>query len=379
MPRDRQRAAGRKSGAARLRALLGERLLDNRWLGRLGGISFLGTLDAHPRSRRVSSRLEHSIGVANLAADAAEALGLADDRARLFVAACLFHDIGHYPLSHAAEAAFTERLGANHHAVGRWILLGEGPVAPPRSLRPALEAANIDPVAVWTILDRAESDPELGPLAELLTAPINLDTLEGIRRVARDFRIASRRLPERIFAWVDGELGIDRAAIPAIDRFWRLKHRVYDEVINLPSNILAEARLCDAVASAIDEAVLDDLVEFDDAALRGLLGDGAWAAAALVGHEDDDYELWTSEDYGEVVEGGRTPVRVRVRKRYHVDRSVEPRTGGLPLRDWGLRYRHERRPAWVVARREDQLALPLPQPPSKAPRFTTEATEAPEI
>src|SRR5688572_5687522 len=68
---------------ARLVELLGAPLLDSPWLARLGHISFLGTLDRHPRSRRASTRLEHSLGVATLAADAAVALDLPPARARL--------------------------------------------------------------------------------------------------------------------------------------------------------------------------------------------------------------------------------------------------------------------------------------------------------
>lgn len=348
---------------ARLTELLGAPLLASPWLARLGRISFLGTLDRHPQSRRASTRLEHSLGVATLAADAAVALELSPVRARLFVSAALLHDVGHYPLSHAAEPAFVKVLGAGHHEVGRWLLLGEGPIPRRRSLRPVLEQLDIDPELTWAILNRsAELDAELRPLAELLAAPINLDTLEGISRVARDFRLRQRKLPERIFAWVDGELGIARAALASIDRFWELKDHVYDRVINLPSNMLAEARLCELVAANVDREVFDALDHFDDGALRRRLGDEALDRALLDGSEDGDYELWTSASYAETVGDAaqRHPVLIRSRKRYFVDRSVEPRVDGLPLRDWGARYRHERNTGWLVSRRQAQLSLPLP-------------------
>lgn len=346
----------------RLVELLGEPLLDSPWLARLGRISFLGTLDRHPRSRRASTRLEHSLGVATLAADAAQALELPRDRARLFVSAALLHDIGHYPLSHAAEPAFTKLLGAGHHEVGRWLVLGRGPISPARSLRPVLERLDIAPELTWAIIDRgAELPADLRPLAELLAAPINLDTLEGISRVARDFRLNRRKLPERVFTWVDGELGIARAALAAIDRFWELKDHVYDRLINLPSNILAEARLCELVAANVDREIFDALDGFDDRALRRRLGDEALDAALLDGNDDRDYELWTSPDYGDWVgDAQRRPVLIRTRKRYYVDRSVDARAEGLPLRDWSARYRHEKTTGWLVSRRQSQLSLPLP-------------------
>jgi hypothetical protein len=371
---------------ARIVELLGETLLASPWLARLGRISFLGTLDQHPRSRRASNRLEHSLGVASLAADAAADLELPLARAQLFVAACLLHDIGHYPLSHAAEPAFARLLGAGHHEVGRWIVLGTGPIPRIRSLAPTLEQLGLDPALVWALVDRSpELESELTPLAALLEAPINLDTLEGIHRVARDFRLRSRKLPARIFTWIANErgpeLGIASEAVPAIDRFWQLKDQVYDRIINLPSNILAEARLCDLVASKLDREVIDALDVFDDGALRRKLGAEALERALIDGSEDRDYELWASERYGEMVGASssveRRPLLVRTRKRYFVDPAIEPGREGLTLADWSRRYRHERTRGWLVSRRQDQLALPLMG--SSAPIELELDSEAPEI
>lgn len=368
---------------ARVVELLGEALLASPWLARLGRISFLGTLDQHPRSRRASNRLEHSLGVASLAADAAVDLELPRARTQLFVAACLLHDIGHYPLSHAAEPAFARLLGAGHHEVGRWIVLGTGPIPRARSLAPTLEQLDLDPATVWAIVDHDPTlAPELQPLAKLLQAPINLDTLEGIHRVARDFRLRQRKLPARLFTWIGSELGIASEALPAIDRFWVLKDQVYDRVINLPSNILAEARLCELVASKLDRDVLEALDHFDDPALRRRLGAEALASALIDGCDDRDYELWASERYGEMVgadtdAADRRPLLVRTRKRYFVDPAVEPGPEGLPLADWSRRYRHERTRGWLVSRRQDQLSLPLP---GLAARADVELdSEAPEI
>ncbi|MFV8753213.1 HD domain-containing protein [Nannocystaceae bacterium ST9] len=357
---------------ARVAEVLDAPLLESPWLRRLEGISFLGTLDRHPRSRRASSRFEHSLGVAMLAAEAAAALELDRAPSRVFVAACLLHDIGHYPLSHAAEPAFTKVLGAGHHEVGRWIVLGEGPIPRARSLRPLLELHDIDPEGVWAMIDRGPAlAPELAPLAELLQASINLDTLEGISRVARDFRMRAGKLPEAIFTGGGEGLAIRASALAAIDRFWLLKDQVYDRVINLPSNILAEARLCELVVDRVDMRVLDDFEHFDDSALRRRLGERAFVGAALDGRDDDDYELWTRVDYGQQVGASEpTPVLSRVRKRYYVDRSVQPRAGALALAQWQSRYRHERVRSWLVSRRKDQLDLPL-----DLPRFSEEAPE----
>ena len=133
-------------------------------------------------------------------------------------------------------------------------------------------------------------------------------------------------------------------------------------MINLPSNILAEARLCELVAANVDREVLDTLDGFDDRALRLRLGDEALDRALLDGNDDDDYELWTSPSYADWVSDAarRHPVLIRTRKRYFVDRSIDARAEGLPLRDWSARYRHDKTPGWLVSRREAQLSLPLP-------------------
>ena len=49
----------------------------------------------------------------------------------------------------------------------------------------------------------------------------------------------------------------------------------------------------------------------------------------------------------------------RVRKRYFVDRSVEPGAAGLVRADWSLRYRHGRQLVYVT-QQHAATQLPLP-------------------
>jgi hypothetical protein len=340
-------------------ATVGGRIFDSTWVRRLDRISFLGPLDAHSRSRRASSRLEHSIGVAALGSAVADTLGLEPGIRRAFVTACLLHDIGHYPLSHAAEPAFVRALGASHHDVSRYIILGEGPIARVRSLAPVLEGEGVDPQVVWALID-GKGSGGLAGLAPLLRAPINLDTLEGITRVARDFRVKKPRLPSELFVWCGDEIGLAHQALDAADAFWVLKDRVYDRIINLPSNVLVEARLVESVASAIDEGVFDRLESFDDAALLQLLGERA-TDLGIREQEDEQYELRTHTGWGEVL--------VRMRKRYEIDASVVGAGEGLPLSAWTKRWRHRREPAYLISKRR-QLELPLGVAPTyETPEF----------
>jgi hypothetical protein len=306
---------------------------------RLGRISFLGTLDDHPRCRHRSTRLEHSLGVADLAVQVGTSLALKSDLLRELVAAALVHDAGHYPLSHAAEHGFERVTGANHHEVTQWLVTGRGALSVPRSLRPTLEALGIDPEAVWSLVDGSASREDRVSLEPLLRGVINLDTLEGIHRAARDFRLPRGPAMGEVFCWVEDELGIARDAIPAVDEFWALKNRVYEHVINQPANILAEGRLCDLVSRRFEPGLLNALEDFDDSKLWKTLGSEG-RDAALRPTQDDGWALLPRAAEG-------APL-VRIRKRYHVDATVEPTSIGLPASRWSARYRHARERAALV-------------------------------
>jgi hypothetical protein len=333
----------------RIASIVGDRLLSSTWLKRLARISFLGTLDEHPRSRHASTRWEHSLAVAERGVAVARELELDPERTKVFVAACVLHDVGHYPLSHAAEPAFTRVFGESHHGIGRWIVCGSDRVPVDASLRPLLEDEGIDPDRVWAVIEGAADDPVLAELSALLAAPINLDTLDGIPRVVRDFRLRRRRAwPEKMFTWAGEELALTADAVEAMDEFWQLKDHVYTEVINVPSNILAEARLCDLVAAHVGAEEIAGLPELDDAWLRERLG-RALKAARLDLADDEEWHL---ANHGEAAGS-----LVRMRKRYYVDPRASAHDGALPRSRWRERYRHERVPGYLVSRSQ-QLQLP---------------------
>lgn len=329
--------------------LLGASLLASPWIQRLGRVSFLGTLDLHPRSRRPATRLDHSLGVAALGLDVGHALGLGGDDLRHFVAACLLHDIGHYPLSHAAEPGFERALGVAHHGVSEWIVRGNGAIPEDRSLRPVLARAGLDPERVWSLIGGRRG--AAADLSDLLLAPINLDTLDGIVRTARAFQRPGLRLPPAIFLRRGDDLLLAPDALPVLDRFWALKDRIYSDVINLPSNIVCEAALSRAVESAFDRAIFERYADFDDHALAPLAASVAQQSGLSEGQDD---RFQTSR-----VPPERDSAVPRVRKRYYVDPTVAPGPDGLARRDWPRRYRHSRQLAFVSARHAAaQLALP---------------------
>ena len=151
------------------------------------------------------------------------------------------------------------------------------------------------------------------------------------------------------------------AAIEHMDSFWETKDYVYGRVINVPSNILAEARLCELVAREIGDGIFARFESFDDAALAKALGQ-RYEEIQLRGGEDEDYVLRPR--------GGRGEVLVRTRKRYFVDRRVgEGRA--LEASRWGERYQHEKVRSFLISRNRQ---LELPGVDLASPEF-----EAPEI
>lgn len=340
------------SPAPALVRLLGAPLLDSAWVQRLGRISFLGTLDYHPASHDPATRLDHSLGVAALGHRVGLALDLGDDDLRHLVAACLLHDIGHFPLSHAAEPGFERALGVAHHGVSEWIVLGNGAIPEAVSLRPLLRAHGFDPERLWAIIGGLGDGLALD-LSALLLAPINLDTLDGIVRTAHTFKRPGVRLPAAVFVRRGRELLLAPAAVPAIDRFWALKDRIYSDIINLPSNIVCEAELSRAVETAFDRRVFARFADFDDAALRPLADLHARRSGLSQG-QDDRFQRTRAPPAD--ADADAVP---RVHKRYFVDLTVTPGPHGLARGQWSRRYRHTRQLAFISpSHAAAQLSLP---------------------
>jgi HD superfamily phosphohydrolase len=249
---------------ADLDELLGTDLTQHPWVTRLASISFLGTLDHHPRAVSTSSRLAHSIGVAQHGLRTARVLALSSGDKRALAAVCLLHDVGHYPYSHSVEGAFARVTGADHHALTRAIIGGGDAVPRHRSLAPVLAAIGVSPDRIMALISGEPSEP----LGQLLVAPINLDTLEGIPRAAASFGIAAQTIPDDVFVYGPDGLSVPAHVLPATDAFWRLKERVYEDVINSPSNILFELQLSTSVEATLTADIIESFQTFTDDAFR---------------------------------------------------------------------------------------------------------------
>lgn len=340
-----RRAAGPVTAwTAALEGVVPDRALFSPWLRRLGRISFLGALDHSPGCRVRPTRLDHSAGVARLALETGRALGVEEQAVRLLVTAALLHDVGHFPLSHTAEPAFRSRWGVDHHDLSRWIVLGGGSIPREESLAPALEQAGLDPGAIWALIASESGHP----LAPLLSASLNLDTLDGIPRAARAFGKRPPALPARCFALRDGRLVARREALPALDKFWALKNRVYRDVINAPAHAALELRISALVGRLSDDEPLRDLVSFDDEALLALLGQDRNSLAPDEAERDSRFVA---------ADPGGAPVRIL--RQYSVDATFKGDRAGLPVEQWRERWKTSKF-RWFLATRSESVQLLLP-------------------
>lgn len=218
------------------------RLADTATMRRLKKISFLGALDYSPWARGVqrylTDRYSHSLGVARLAAHAAERLQLSPKDRDEAIAAALLHDAGHGPLSHSLENEFDAEYGVNHHKATEKLILGDGKYA--LEIRCVLREYGIDEQKVLGLIC-GDSDH---PMSALFSGPINIDTIEGISRVlSYKSHKVSRHTPIEI---VDAVVCLIRTnkpnqdAIGVMDHFWTLKGLAYSQLVRGPVGLISD-------------------------------------------------------------------------------------------------------------------------------------------
>ena len=152
-------------------------LIDTEDFQRLRNITQLGFVHlVYPGARH--SRFEHSLGVYHLAKQflvrllrSEPPLELDDEDIRIFVAATLLHDIGHYPFSHSLEELTS--FFVHHEERARHLIMD-----PKGSIYPILEKEfGVDPVHVANVIDYRNKRCAI-PRRDLLLANILSGTLD---------------------------------------------------------------------------------------------------------------------------------------------------------------------------------------------------------
>ena len=207
---------------------------------RLQEISFLGAIDYLDRpSSDVDSlrtRACHSLDVAALADFVARGRRYSSEMRRHVTAAALLHDIGHSPLSHSVEPYFKEQLGWGHHELGMSVLDG----ASGSSRKLAVKLRKHFDVELLKALIAGEAPAEQG--GDLFASPINIDTIEGIWRSVLTVKGSAPVLKRSSVARAAFlQEPCTHESTNVLDKFWKLKHYAYNDLIHSNSGIAADS------------------------------------------------------------------------------------------------------------------------------------------
>ena len=235
-----------------------QRLIGTAAFQRLADIRFLGAIDyfIHPSGRQLTrrrhTRLEHTLGVAHLALTYSRLAGLSNGDETLVVCAALLHDIGHAPLSHSIEGAFSKYFGINHHIASAQIISGAAPdETKSLDVKNILSSANIDTNEVATLI---AGNLHESPHNFLFAHPINIDTLEAVSRSETYFKASpASPTPDIVLTAL-----IRNAQLEKLDEFWRLKDTVYTRLIQGPLGLYADHVALQYVEKHIDSFSLND-------------------------------------------------------------------------------------------------------------------------
>lgn len=206
---------------------------------RLRDISFLGSIEKTDKVKK-TSRFDHSIGVAYLAYKASKKLNLDSETKKHLIIASLLHDIGHGPLSHSLEPIIKDLLKIDHSTITKRLIVGTYKLATEEknNICKILKKYNIDRTKITNILNGKSDD--FGPL--LFKNPFNIDTLDGINRVAFSLDIDYIE-PEEVvdlFYVKKDKILVYAKNKNVFDSFWDLKAHIYSKYIYNENNLSSE-------------------------------------------------------------------------------------------------------------------------------------------
>ena len=216
-------------------------LVDTKEFQRLRNITQLGYVHlVYPGARH--SRFEHSLGVYHLAKQfmvrllsSQPPLELDAEDVRVFLAATLLHDIGHYPFSHTLEE-LTPFFDLHEARARRLIEDPEGNIS-----RILAQQLRVDPVRVANVIDYENQSVDIPPrdllLANILSGTLDPDKIDYLLRdsmfcgvpfgesVNRDRLIASIKFdPSRM------RLGITSKGVSAVESLVFTNYLMYRNV-----------------------------------------------------------------------------------------------------------------------------------------------------
>ena len=254
----------------------------------------------------VHTRLSHSIGVYHLGREMMLTLArksgdlpLTETGLMSFLAACLLHDIGHFPYAHSLK----ELSVREHEEIARSLITDSA------DLRKAVEEAGADPVMTGLIIDTEVpcSEDETLFYRSVLSGTLDPDKLDYLSRDAffagipygrqdTSYTIAS-------ISCSDGRIALDEDAISLVEQVLFSKYMMYRNLYWHKGVRGATAMIKKAVVSALRDGVitLDDLYLKDDSGFIGLCRSrSSYEPFALVENVEngiiEDRKAWKAYD-----------------------------------------------------------------------------------
>ncbi|MEJ6474867.1 HD domain-containing protein [Pseudoalteromonas piscicida] len=207
-------------------------IIDTEEFRRLKGISFLGAIDkTHNSPSKKSNRLDHSIDVAKLALHISNARGYSNEIEKLLVSSALVHDIGHAPLSHSMESSFYKEFQLNHHIASENIIDGKN-----NNKLSIILKKNLDISQLKDLINQNSFEE----FSDVFSSPINVDTIDGIHRSLRYLGVSSNTF-FNVYDVADAAfLKEQLSRTKQLDKFWKCKQYVYDNIITSGVGALAD-------------------------------------------------------------------------------------------------------------------------------------------
>ena len=247
-------------------------IISTRAFQNLSGVRQNGpTCNIYPGA--VHTRLNHSLGVYNIGRKILISLLENDDcpftviGERSFLAACLLHDIGHFPYAHSLK----ELAMKTHEELAGEIIERD------EELKQAIIDAGADPLMVKAIIDETlPAGEETEIYRGILSGAIDPDKLDYLNRDAFFCGVpyGSQNTSYIVNALhlVDGKIAIEREAYTSIENMLFSKYMMYRSVYWHKGVRSATCMIKKALLSAMRDGVIkvEDLYFLDDAAFNQL-------------------------------------------------------------------------------------------------------------
>lgn len=225
-------------------------------------------LNPHSRLCLDGSRMDHSLGVAEIAFYLSRRLTLSDITQRYAVAWGLLHDIATWPLSHTGEAALSEVTKTSHRALREMMIFGSDVIQSRFSTLPLIKEAGLDADTLLSLFKKEatgfSNDTEV--LHQIIHSPLTPDTLEGIWRsgLAYGYDVPE---PKKVSDCLHRDLfgaSVNKDSAGSIFSFWKAKSKIYDTKINTEQATSFESQWSSSIRTIFRHLTLKETLDLTE-------------------------------------------------------------------------------------------------------------------